>query len=339
MQRSRPSRKRGIGRWAPTHALRTSAVLFLVVAVLPMSSLNVLAAPPPNEIYYVPLKEHDVLQALDDIDQSGSSRDPFSPILSIVFLSVNTTGTIVYWDHWEDGYDSGLASGSPADASTEIWGDGNAGNGIAPGLGTDNLAAGDVIILQNQVPVQGASPGPYSPRANPASNILYDGGDVLGATYPIAVTRAAWAVGGTTPMGSLEAGAAAASYDFWFRLTPTSVVLSSFDATPQLDAIEVTWSTTSETEVLGFDLYRSESIEGAPVKLNETMLPAQHTGSPLGADYAFLDESAAGGVTYYYWLDLIEVSGATERHGPVATRLPDEPGGFRIYLPLTIYLP
>jgi len=130
-----------------------------------------------------------------------------------------------------------------------------------------------------------------------------------------------------------------ASYDFGFAVMPTGVTLRSLYAVPQGGAIEITWSTATETDLLGFNLYRSEGIEGVPVHLNEITLQAQNLGSPLGAGYSYLDQSAVKGVTYAYWLELIDVAGATEQHGPVIARVPDEPGGFQIYLPLTIYVP
>ena len=44
----------------------------------------------------------------------------------------------------------------------------------------------------------------------------------------------------------------------------------------------------------------------------------QNPGSPLGATYAFLDESATGGSTYFYWLEDVDIQGAATLHGPVS---------------------
>ncbi len=97
-----------------------------------------------------------------------------------------------YYDHWEDGYEADLAN--PVQASTEIWGDNNAGNGIPPGFGTDVINAGDVITLDNTVSL---------PR-NPAQ-IRYDGRDKFGGTKAAAVTRASWAVNpGVVLAGAVE---------------------------------------------------------------------------------------------------------------------------------------
>ena len=104
---------------------------------------------------------------------------------SVVSVVTGTSGTKVVYDHWEDGYEIDLHG--PSQSTTQIWGDGNDANGIAPGFGSDpnGLAAGAVIALRNQVSL---------PR-NP-SLVLYDGRDRIGATKGIVMSRSAWA---TTP--------------------------------------------------------------------------------------------------------------------------------------------
>ena len=85
--------------------------------------------------------------------------------------------------------------------STEVWGDGNAANGCAPPLrntanctdGADYLTAGTVIILEDDIPL---------PRDTSA--LLWDGGDRIQSSFPVAITRGVYS--GGTP-GSLLGGA------------------------------------------------------------------------------------------------------------------------------------
>jgi len=84
--------------------------------------------------------------------------------------------------------------------------------------------------------------------------------------------------------------------------------------------VRVDWTTESESNTAGFNLYRGESPEGPfPVKVNEQIIPP----SPdplLGGDYRFIDKSAKPGVTYYYQLQEVEKSGAVNVYGPVEVR-------------------
>jgi hypothetical protein len=105
----------------------------------------------------------------------------------------------VWYDHHEDNYEaSGYRDISALQDSTEVWGDGNAANGCAPGTtsctnANDVLKAGQSIVLENKIDI--------SPTAD--NGIKYDGGDKVLATYPIAITRGEY----PDSPGSLMAGA------------------------------------------------------------------------------------------------------------------------------------
>ncbi len=138
--------------------------------------------------YFVPLPEAHVRRALNELDaNSGRVGNQIESVVSVV---ATTDGTIVCYDHWEDGYETDVAN--PGQSSTEIWGDNDPSNGIPPGFGVDLIAANDVVALEDQVSL---------PRN--ASVIRYDGRDKLIATNTVAVTRAAW---GTQP-GEVLSGA------------------------------------------------------------------------------------------------------------------------------------
>ena len=101
-------------------------------------------------------------------------------------------------------------------------------------------------------------------------------------------------------------------------LGPTAVVIKRFDARPDGGAIHVEWETVSEVNILGFNLYRSESDGGEYVRLNGALIPGQAPGSPGGAVYAWEDGGVQPGVTYYYRLEAVDLSGHGQLYGPVS---------------------
>jgi hypothetical protein len=106
-----------------------------------------------------------------------------------------------------------------------------------------------------------------------------------------------------------------------FAVGPTAVELASFEATPQGNGVLLAWETASEIDNVGFNIYRAASQAGELAKLNSYLIVCQHPGATAGAAYAFLDESAAPGATYYYWLEDIDASGAATKHGPVPVKM------------------
>ena len=136
---------------------------------------------------------------------------------------------MVWWDHWENGYDQNIQNPS---STTEVWGDGNPNNGciecqstnqnsgrqckplqpqdcIARGI-NDVLKAGTSIVIENDVKLVGGSANNRDP-----SEYFYDGGDSLQASFPISVSRAAFPYKNGRP-NSLEAGAVeVADTDKW----------------------------------------------------------------------------------------------------------------------------
>ena len=143
----------------------------------------VLGGQPVVQEFFVPIPEADLQTSLRAIDQSSSPVG--NTIRSTISIVVGTPGTVIYYDNWEDGYENDLAN--PVQTTTQVWGDGNDANGIAPGFAHDpvGLPAGTVITLQNDVAL------PRNPTV-----IRYDGRDRIGASAPIVVTRAGW---GTAP--------------------------------------------------------------------------------------------------------------------------------------------
>jgi hypothetical protein len=101
-------------------------------------------------------------------------------------------------------------------------------------------------------------------------------------------------------------------------ISPTAVDLLWFTATGGEEAITLGWETATELENLGFNLYRAESVDGPRTKLNEVMIPTNvPPGSNEGAVYEYVDGDVVPGITYYYWLEDVDIYGGTGLHGPV----------------------
>ena len=103
------------------------------------------------------------------------------------------------------------------------------------------------------------------------------------------------------------------------RLTisgPTLITLSSFTAAARSGRVILDWSTESETDNAGFNIYRAESESGAYIKINDSFIPSQGS-STQGASYEFIDTNVQNRKTYYYKLEDIDLSGTATMHGPV----------------------
>ena len=87
-------------------------------------------------------------------------------------------------------------------------------------------------------------------------------------------------------------------------------------ATSGPGTVIVEWSTESEVDLAGFNIYRSESLDGQYAKLNATLIPA--SPDPIaGGNYSYTDTAAEAGVTYYYKLEDVELDGRATVHGPI----------------------
>ncbi|MBN1874131.1 MAG: DUF11 domain-containing protein [Anaerolineae bacterium] len=154
-----------------------TATAMAVALSVALNSIAFAANPPPVQIYFVPLPETQLRTMLLRLYSSTGST-----IRSVVSIVVTGNDALVYYDHWEDGYELDMAN--PTQASSEVWGDGNVSTGAPPGCASDAcdvLDSGDVIPLENDVPL---------PR-NPTT-ILFDGRDKIGVTKNAVVARAAW---------------------------------------------------------------------------------------------------------------------------------------------------
>jgi hypothetical protein len=65
--------------------------------------------------------------------------------------------------------------------------------------------------------------------------------------------------------------------------------------------------------------YRSENPDGPFIKINPSLIPA--SSDPLaGNQYSYQDEQVLPGKLYYYQLEELEMSGGSNRFGPISVR-------------------
>jgi hypothetical protein len=98
---------------------------------------------------------------------------------------------------------------------------------------------------------------------------------------------------------------------------PTVINLSSFTANPKFSKVIIQWSTDSEIDNAGFNLYRAESENGKYIQINESLIPAQGT-SMQGASYEYVDTGLKNRKTYYYKLEDIDLDSTAKMNGSVS---------------------
>ena len=96
------------------------------------------------------------------------------------------------------------------------------------------------------------------------------------------------------------------------------VNLSFFRPTLQDGKVTIRWTTESELDNAGFNIYRSESRTGEFKQVNENLIQGQGTTAERHT-YSWVDTSAKPGVVYYYQIE--DVSFAGERTQLAITKL------------------
>ncbi|MEF3694980.1 MAG: S8 family peptidase [Candidatus Cloacimonadota bacterium] len=100
------------------------------------------------------------------------------------------------------------------------------------------------------------------------------------------------------------------------------VELSSFTAIWNGAAV-LNWITASETQVLGYNIYRSElPILNQALKINSKLIQAAGTSSQTQY-YSFEDPFVESSGSWNYWLESVCLDGSSEQFGPIELRIPD----------------
>jgi hypothetical protein len=130
--------------------------------------------------------------------------------------------------------------------------------------------------------------------------------------------------GGTAAPTGLASGTGEVE-DHQLDAPALGVVMESFEAQCRETDMLLQWETASETDILGFNLWRGTGDGTPDTQVNGTLIPTQSPGGGQGALYEFVDMTVTEGNTYFYWLDAVETSGSTTRFGPVSSAFPCVP--------------
>lgn len=108
------------------------------------------------------------------------------------------------------------------------------------------------------------------------------------------------------------------------------VELSGFSARIREDAaaVELRWQTAREIQTYGFNLYRSETAQGALEQINETVIKSER--QPAAGNYFYIDTSIRRGLTYFYSLADISFDGRITHHQPIQVEIPDPFDGYSL---------
>ena len=107
--------------------------------------------------------------------------------------------------------------------------------------------------------------------------------------------------------------------------SPLPVTLSSFTAAYTNGNPILCWTTQSENNNLGWNIYRAENEDfDQSIQLNYTLIPGAGTTSQP-TEYIFEDENETlTGETYWYFLESVSSSGETEDYGPISLTIPED---------------
>ncbi len=159
-------------------------------------ALTSVAQPVIVQTYFVPYAEENIYRALNTINTAATGTNA-----ALISISAFASNTIIYYDHWEDGYESDLSN--PTQSTTLVWGDGIAANGCPPNF-TNIVSCSDAgDFIERGQAVVAINTMPSNPRNS--ADIRFDGRDRFGVTRPVAVTRFGWDVAPATLLaGSIE---------------------------------------------------------------------------------------------------------------------------------------
>ncbi len=109
----------------------------------------------------------------------------------------------------------------------------------------------------------------------------------------------------------------------------TPIELAAFLAQSDGAAVHLFWQTATETENLGFHLYRSEGESAEYAQITSQLIPGAGNSDRFRS-YSFIDRQVNVGSTYYYKLAEIDFSGNMAFHGPISVTVASAPATYRL---------
>lgn len=137
---------------------------------------------------------------------------------------------------------------------------------------------------------------------------------LLATIITVGLSLALWVVvHAGRPANTPAASAAPTNGQTWQRPAPVEPVAAAVQPQQQPgQPIIIRWSTESEVNTAGYNLYRAGGEEGPWSKINDRLIPA--SPDPLrGGNYVYTDTAVVANQTYWYELEEVELSGTTTR--------------------------
>lgn len=263
------------------------SVLCGLVLASPLQAAN----PPPTQVFYVPFPEDNQLTGFLAITAGNGTTQASDPMAVFVTFSAATDNTVIYYDHWEDGYERDITN--PRQSTTLVFGDGNPANGYPPGNASDLIPAGTVFSLRN-----------YVSSGSLQSVLDYDARDKVASYKPISLTKTCfpastntllggcvevfekglWGTEYRVPVGTDMPTSTASSpltfdYDI-FNYTALSIMAGSNGATVQIDADNNGIFETTTTLAEGETTYVTNVLTGGRVVSDNPVQVVMFTGRP-----------------------------------------------------------
>ena len=134
------------------------------------------------------------------------------------------------------------------------------------------------------------------------------------------------------------------SWDYLDDDLPLPVVLSEFSAQYAADQLSLYWTTQSETNNLGWNIYRGNDenayLNDQTIQINAEIIPGAGTSSEPN-HYSYIDEvEFTENTTFWYWIESIGNSGETDSYGPISITIPAEgtdPGNIPDFEKICLY--
>lgn len=129
-------------------------------------------------------------------------------------------------------------------------------------------------------------------------------------------------------IGSIFAATTSAETNI-FSITPQTlpIELSSFSAVQTSSgSVFLRWITESETDLLGYRIYRGETRElNVAIQISAAIISGTNTST--SQIYSYEDKEVVMEQSYYYWLESVDLDGSSMYHTPVNIFVSTAPDG------------
>ncbi len=108
---------------------------------------------------------------------------------------------------------------------------------------------------------------------------------------------------------------------------PLPVTLTNFTAEYTAEGLTLFWTTQSEIDNMGWNIYRGEDknafLNDETITVNPALIEGQGTTTEP-TEYSFEDENEVEeNQTYWYWIESVDFSGTTDLHDPISLTIPE----------------